>query len=233
MPEPSPQAKRLVWDLPLRIFHWLFGLSILAAWATAELGEEQIHMWIGYLIISLLLFRICWGIWGTRHAQFIHFIPGPGALLSYLKQMPNRSSKQSVGHNPLGSLMVIAMIVLVALQAVSGLFTEGEIWAGPYVSALDSSVVKRLDGLHHSNFDYLLVLMALHIIAVFAYLVGKKQNLILPMITGRKKAELVPESEQIPHSRLRRALMTLVAVAGFVYWLVVIAPPPIEYDYYY
>ena len=80
MPEPSPQAKRLVWDLPLRIFHWLFGLSILAVWATAELGEEQIHIWIGYLILGLLLLRICWGIWGIRHAQFIHFIPGLGAL---------------------------------------------------------------------------------------------------------------------------------------------------------
>lgn len=226
-------GKRLVWDLPLRIFHWLFGLSIIAAWITAEWGEEQIHMWIGYLILGLLIFRICWGIWGTRHSQFIHFIPGPKRILSYAKSMLGGTSKESVGHNPIGSLMVVAMILLVGLQAITGLFTEGEIWAGPYSSALDSSMGNKLESLHHSNFDYILVLIAIHITAVFFYLFKKKQNLILPMILGRKDASVVPEKEHIKHSRLWIALITLMAVSGFVYWLVFVAPPPVEYDYYY
>ena len=226
-------SKRLVWDLPLRIFHWLFGLSIIAAWITAEWGEEQIHMWIGYLILGLLIFRICWGVWGTRHSLFIHFIPRPKALIAYVKSMFSGTSKESVGHNPLGSLMVVVMILMVGLQAGTGLFTEGEIWAGPYASALDSSITNRLESLHHSNFDYILALIALHIAAVFFYLFKKKQNLIIPMILGRKDASLVPESEQIKSSRLWGALITLIAVSGFVYWLVFVAPPPVVYDYYY
>lgn len=227
-------AKKLVWDLPLRIFHWLFGLSIICSWITAEWGEEQLHMWTGYFIIGLLVFRICWGIWGTRHSRFIHFVPGPKAVFSYIKQIFNKNSTESVGHNPLGSLMVLLMILVIGLQAFTGLFTEGEIWSGPYASALDSELVKKLDSLHHSNFDYVLVLTGLHIVAVFFYLLIKKQNLILPMIFGRKEARIVPEGQEIKNSRLWIALLTVLAVAGFVYWLVFVAPPPVIYeDYYY
>jgi len=233
MPEIPRPPKRLVWDLPLRIFHWLLGLSILAAWATAEWGEEQLHMWNGYLILGLLIFRIFWGVWGTRHSQFIHFFPSPKTLFAYIKLMFSKTSKETVGHNPAGSLMVIAMILMVGLQAVTGLFTEGEIWAGPYTSALDSSIAKKLESIHHSNFNYLLALIGLHILAIFVYLFRKKQNLIVPMITGFKKASVVPETEQIKSSKIWRALFTLAAVAGLVYWLVFIAPPPVIYDYYY
>ena len=228
----TPATKRLVWDLPLRLFHWLFGLAITAAWITAEWGEEQLHMWIGYFILGLLIFRILWGIWGTRHSRFRHFFPRPGTLITYVKQMSTSASRQSVGHNPAGSLMVVLMLLLVGLQVVTGLFTEGEIWAGPYASAVDSALVKKLDDIHHANFNYLLAAIGIHIIAVLFYLLVKKQNLISPMIMGCKDASLVPEAEAISGSKLLRAFFTLAVVAGFVYWLVLVAPPPVVYDYY-
>ena len=225
--------KKLVWDLPLRLFHWLFGISILAAWATAELGEEQIHMWLGYLILSLLVFRVCWGLWGTTYAQFRHFYPRPKLILNYLKNLLNGRSTETMGHNPLGGLMVFLMLALVAIQAITGLFTEGEIWAGPYRSAVDKSLAKQLEAIHHSNFDYILLAIGLHIAAILFYLINKKQNLIWPMITGKKRADLAPEEQGIAHSKLWLATLTAIFVGGFIYWLVAVAPPPVIYEYYY
>lgn len=226
-------SKKLVWDLPIRLFHWLLVLGILAAWGTNELGEELYHMWVGYFIIGLLLFRLCWGIWGSRHAQFAHFIRGPKSIYVYMKQMLSGQSTETVGHNPLGSLMVVAMLFVIGLQAATGLFAKGELWNGPYSSALGSGITKKIEAIHHANFDYVLVLIGLHILAIFFCLLKKKQNLILPMITGKKKRELVPEGEDISGSKLWIALLTLAVVAAVVYWLIFVIAPPVIYDDYY
>lgn len=225
--------KKLVWDLPLRLFHWLFGISIIAAWISIELGREQIHMYLGYFILGLLTFRLIWGIIGTRHALFWQFIPSPKKLFAYLPGLFKRDSAESVGHNPIGSLMVILMFVLVGTQAITGLFTQGEIWAGPYSSAVEKSTSKDLEAIHHTLFDYILIAIGIHVFAAFFYLFYKKQNLIWPMITGKKKSEVVPAGEGIPHSRLWIALALLAVVSGFIYWLAFVAPPPVVYDYYY
>lgn len=224
--------KKLVWDLPLRLFHWSIGISIIGSWVTIENGYEQIHMYLGYFIIGLLIFRIVWGFIGTRHSQFQNFFPTPSRLLPYLKTVFTDEARKSVGHNPVGSLMVFLMLTLVSLQAASGLFTSGEIWAGPYSSALDSDTTKQIESIHHKLFDAILVLVALHIVAVFGYLLFKKQNLIFPMFTGKKDAEDVPDEEAIKNSKLPAALFLLILVASFVYWLVFVAPPPVVYEYY-
>jgi len=218
--------KKLVWDLPLRIFHWLFGLSIIGAWIAIETREEQLHIYIGYFIIILLIFRIFWGIWGTTHSQFRHFIPTPQKIRGYLYSLVNGGSKETVGHNPLGSLMAFLMLAIVALQVGTGLFLEGDVWSGPYRHAIESDTVHELENIHELTFSIIQTLIVIHIVAVLGYWLLKKQNLVLPMITGKKRAEVVAEGEEIKSSKLLLALVTLACVTGLVYWLIFIAPPP-------
>src|ERR1700761_874199 len=100
---------RLVWDLPLRIFHWLFAASILAAWGTAKLGFAwmQWHFWIGYEVMGLIVFRLVWGFVGPRHSRFSNFLTGPAAVARYLRGFWSHASEVPVGHNPLGAYMVV------------------------------------------------------------------------------------------------------------------------------
>lgn len=226
-------SKTLVWDLPIRIFHWLLVAAIAGAWYTAEEGYEDTHMKIGYAIIGLLIYRIVWGIFGTEHSLFRSFIPSPFKLYQHTKNIFKVDAKQSVGHNPLGALSALIMLFLIGLQAATGLFTKGEIWYGPYTSAVGSELQKRLDGIHHANFDFILVALGVHIVAIFFYLFFKKQNLITPMIHGKKNDEVVPNGKGIPHSKLLVAVILALVVAAFTYWLCFISPPEVIYDDYY
>lgn len=225
---------RLVWDLPTRIFHWSFVIAILTAWISIETGREELHTQAGYMVLGLLTFRLLWGLFGTRHARFASFFPSPRAVYRYARSLLGREpEKPYPGHNPLGSLMVLLLLALVAVQAVTGLFTEGDIWSGPYYAAVSKDTAKTLESLHHQNFDFILIAAGLHIVAVFVYLFFKKQNLVRPMVTGTKSPDEVDEAESIPHSGLVRAATLAVVVIAFVYWLVEIAPPVAESSYYY
>lgn len=221
--------RRLVWDLPLRLFHWLFALSIAALWATAEYEMMDWHFKLGYWMIGLLAFRIIWGFVGPRHARFINFIHSPPAVFRYAKAIFKGEPVYTVGHNPLGSLMVIVMLVLVSIQAVTGLFASDDIlWYGPYNPAVDSATARSLTRLHHQNFNWILIAIVLHIAAILFYGLVKKQNLVLPMLTGKKPAAYVPEHEAIASSELLKAAIVIAISCGAVYWLLSSAPPPID-----
>lgn len=229
---PPSDATRLVWDLPLRLFHWLLALSIFGSWLTAELEEMQIHFWLGYWIIGLLVFRIIWGVAGPRHARFTSFAPRPGALVRYVKDLAKGAAAQSVGHNPLGSLSVFALLLFVGAQAVTGLFTTDDIiWSGPYFPSLDGDTSDALSTFHRTNFNWILALVILHVLAIAFYWIVKKQNLVRPMITGRKPADVVPEKEAIAGSQLVKALIVIAVAAGLVYLLIANAPPPPEFSF--
>jgi cytochrome b len=225
------QPKRLVWDLPLRLFHWLFALSIAGSWITAELGFEwtQIHFYLGYWTIGLLLFRIIWGFIGPRHARFSNFLKPPSTLLMYVKSLFSGTPIHTAGHNPAGGLMVIVMMLLVALQATTGLFASDDIvWSGPYSPAVSGATVDKLTSLHHWNFNFILAAIALHLIAIAFYWLVKKQNLIVPMFTGHKPAALVAEHEAISSSELVKAVIVIAICAGVVYGIIDAAPEPVD-----
>src|SRR5579862_2608288 len=116
------QSLRLVWDLPTRVFHWLLVLSIIGSYTTAKLGLMPWHFGLGFLMIGMLIFRLLWGLVGPRHARFVNFIKGPGPVLQYLK-----GGIKSVGHNPLGAGMVVLMLLLLALQVTTGLFSTDDV----------------------------------------------------------------------------------------------------------
>ena len=225
--------KHLIWDLPLRIFHWSFAITILASWYTSEQEGEmvELHMQLGFVALALIAFRILWGIIGPKHARFSQFIPSPKTLISYLH--PAKESKSAPGHNPLGALMVVLMIVLITLQAVSGLFINDDIFSsGPYYGSIGNDLEKVMAFIHHNTFDFMIAAIALHLGAIAYYWRIKKQNLVLPMITGKKNANQVSAVDAIPHSKLILGCVVAVCCLGFVYWLVIINAPVLE-DFYY
>lgn len=228
------EDKKLVWDLPLRLFHWLLVTSIIASYVTAKLGIDwmQWHFYLGYGTIGLLVFRILWGFFGPRHARFSSFIHRPSAVWLYLRNMLNKGSVRSIGHNPVGGLVVLLMLLLLAVQAGTGLFTTDDVvWAGPYNSAVSSATASTLSTLHNINFNIILGVVGLHIAAILFYALYKKQNLVVPMVHGHLPAALVPEHEAISSSQLFKALVVSLVAAGFVYWLLAHAPVAVDNTY--
>jgi cytochrome b len=226
--------KRLVWDLPTRLFHWLLALDILGLYLTAEPGTPTMewHFRLGYVALGLVVFRIVWGFIGPRHARFSTFLTGPRALFRYLSHFFRRDSIAAPGHNPVGALMVIALLIMVGLQAISGLFTSDDIvFAGPYNGGVSSETANLMGSIHHRNFSILQWAILLHVLAVLFYLFFKRQNLIGAMFSGRKPAHVVSETEAISGSQVLKAVILALVVAGGVWWLIASAPPPAEITY--
>jgi cytochrome b len=223
-----PDDRRLVWDLPLRVFHWLFAVSILASWVTAELGLGwmQWHFYLGYWMIGLLIFRFIWGLIGPRHARFFSFLFTPASVWRYLRGLVKGSAPSTVGHNPAGGIMVLLMLILVGLQVSTGLFaTDDVVWSGPYAPAVSKDTSRNLTTIHHINFNLILATIVLHLGAIAFYAAVKRQNLVVPMLTGHKPAELVPPHEAITSSELIKAMVVCLISAGLVYYLISHAPP--------
>ena len=225
----AAEDKSLVWDLPLRLFHWLFALSLTASYVTAKLGFDwmQYHFYLGYFAIGLLVFRVIWGFIGPRHARFGSFLEKPAAIWSYAQHLFDRHSSPSIGHNPLGGLMVILMLLLVIVQVTTGLFaTDAVIWTGPYYPSVQQHTASILSTIHSVNVNILLGAVGLHILAIIYYHTFKKQSLVSSMFTGYKPAVLVPPHHAIKSSQILKAVIVCAIAACLVYALLANAPPP-------
>jgi len=211
MTEPTP-ASRLVWDLPVRVTHWALVLAVAGCWATHYAGIEWFpwHRRLGYVVLVLVAFRIVWGVAGTRHARFASFLRGPRATLDYLRGR----SGAPVGHNPLGALSVLALLVLMLLQATAGLFANDEIMnMGPFYGWIAPELSNRITTLHRASSDWLLVLIGLHVAAVAWYAYTRGSSLVRAMVTGRKPAAAVPAAEEIGSSRTALAVAIVLVIA--------------------
>lgn len=226
--------KLFVWDLPVRLFHWFLLISLLSAWYTSD-GERDLidyHLKIGYFTLGLIIFRIMWGIFGTQYAKFSQFFPTKAKLLSYLNKSKQNQVDTTVGHNPLGGLMIILMLLLILSQAISGLFMNDDVFTtGPYYESVNSSIQKFMSLIHHNVFDIILFVSVVHIGAIFYYLFAKKINLIVPMFTGYKSTDN-NETSSIKSSKLLLALVIILLIVVFLYWLLVLNIP-IEEEFYY
>lgn len=213
----------LVWDLPVRIIHWSLLVAVVGAWLTRELEGDWFawHTRFGYAVLVLVLTRVLWGFLGTRHARFAQFVKGPKTVVDYLRG----GTSSTVGHNPLGALMILAMLSMLLVQAVSGLFANDQVFeTGPLFGYVTIEISDRLTSLHKQLFDWIAAAIAVHVAAAFFYLWILRENLILPMITGRKSLERIPEDERISSSKLWLALV-LAAIAGAALaWIIRSAP---------
>ena len=198
-----------VWDLPTRIFHWALVVCIIALVATGLLGGNAMlwHMRFGFAVLSLLLFRIVWGLIGGRWSRFVSFIYAPSTVLAYLKGAGK--PEHSVGHNPLGAGSVFAILLFLLAQVGSGLVSDDEIaTSGPLSKFVSNAVVSAATSYHKNVGKYvLLALVVLHIAAIVFYLLRKRENLVAPMIHGDKVLE-----HQFPASRDDAGSRTLAAV---------------------
>jgi cytochrome b len=174
-----------IWDLPHRLFHWLLVVSVIASYVTAKIGGALIdwHGRLGIFILGLLVFRLIWGFVGSTQSRFVTFFPTFSRIVAYLK-----GSWQGIGHNPLGALSVLALLTVLAVQVGTGLFANDDIaFEGPLFNLVDKSFSNKLTSWHNTSFNFLLALVGLHLVALIFYRWVKKTNLIVPMLTGKKK----------------------------------------------
>jgi len=221
-PDAQGNADMRVWDLPTRLFHWLLVVLIALLYATGEFGmlDMRWHFWLGYATLALVVFRVSWGLFGSQTSRFADFVRGPAAVGRYVKAQISTSAHFSVGHNPLGGWSVLALLLSVLLQSVTGLFASDEIDAdGPFSGSVSGYTVKLMTRLHNWNENVLLLLIALHVAAALFYLLVKHDNLIIPMFTGSKHG-VASDTPRFASAwlALLLLLLSLAAVAALVWY---------------
>ena len=189
-----------VWDRFVRLFHWL----LVAAFFTAYLVEDDllgVHVWAGYLVFSLVVLRLAWGVVGSRHARFSDFVRRPGEVLVYLKSILSGRARRYLGHNPAGGAMVIALIGSLLATTVLGMLLLGSEPGNALhgiVNALGlagETGEEALEETHEFFANLTLALVGLHVLGVLFSSLAHRENLVRAMITGRKRANS-PEEEQ-------------------------------------
>ena len=176
-----------VWDPLIRLFHWGLVFFFLLAFAT---GDEwmSVHVWAGYSVSLLVLFRLFWGLFGTRNARFLTFVKSPRAVKKHLKAMLLLKPAHYLGHNPVAAVMVIALLASIAVVALSGMIliaTEGH---GPLAGTLLASWNGEwVEEVHEFFADFTLLLVFAHVFGVVVSSLLEGENLVKAMITGRKK----------------------------------------------
>jgi len=219
--------QRRVWDLPVRVCHWLLVAAFITSYVTNRLGVTyfKYHVWSGYTVIVLVSFRLLWGLVGTRHARFSNFVRGPIHTLRYAVGWFRGEARSYAGHNPLGAWMVIALLMALFVQSASGLFGNDEIFnVGPLYGFVTNETSLKLTSLHRILFYWLLAAAIVHVLAVIAHRVFKKESLVVPMFTGKKAYHVVPKSEVIDTSRIWLAILLIFLLGAGLTWLVAHAP---------
>ena len=213
--------KQPVWDLPTRLFHWTVVVLVALAWWSAENDRQALHLYLGYGTLSLLLFRVGWGIFGSSTARFSSFVRGPAAVMRYVR---DRFHWPSAGHAPLGALNVIALLAMLFAIVGTGLIASDEdgLFSGPLAFLVSLGASETATDLHEDLFNVLLALIGLHVAAILLYRFALGRNLLGPMITG--KAELAPEVEPMRPGKWWVALLCLAAGIAITRWIIAGAP---------
>jgi cytochrome b len=211
----------MVWDLPTRLFHWLLVFFVIISFVTGNIGGNamQYHEWSGFIILTLLLFRLVWGFVGSRESRFMSFIRGPSAVISYARILLCRRSAHYLGHNPLGGWSIIALLLTLLIQAATGLFANDDIVTeGPLFDWVGKATSDWITRIHKLNQQVIIALACVHVLAVLFYFFYKRENLVLPMITGGKRWS-GPEAEPATSSSWIAMVIAGLAALG-VYLLV-------------
>lgn len=215
-----------VWDLPTRLFHWTLALCVLGLFVTGKFGGNAMvwHLRLGLLMLTLLGFRLLWGVVGARWSRFARFIRGPVAVWNYIR---GRSpADHLVGHSPLAGWAVLAMLVVLTAQTVSGLMSDDEIaFFGPLVSLVSGDTVALATWWHTEWGQYLVLgMVAVHLLAIAYYAWVRRQAIVLPMITGdqtvARDLDAPPARDDLGLRLLGGIVLALVSLGtwGLVSW---------------
>lgn len=213
-----------VWDLPTRAFHWLLALCVISSIISAKIGGNAMvwHFRSGYVIFTLLAFRIVWGLIGGHWSRFVNFVYAPATVLRYLRGASRADEHHDVGHNPLGAFSVFGLLALLAAQVGTGLFADDEIAnTGPLIKFVSGATSLLLTKWHKNFGQWLIIaLVVLHVSAILYYWLKKRQNLLGPMLSGDKHL-MVPAPAAVDSPRSRGlALLLFAGCAGLVAWIV-------------
>jgi len=219
MTEPARPVN--IWDLPTRLFHWLLVALVALQYATGEyhLLDMRWHLWLGYATLTLVLFRVLWGFFGSQTSRFADFVRAPSAVLRHVRATLNGTTQQSgIGYNALGGWSVVAMLTCLLVQSISGLFASDDVATrGPFADALSEGALHLATRIHNWNQSLLLLLIGGHVVAVLLHLL-RHDNLIVPMITGRKLVANAPELRFVATWRALLLLVLCAAVIAVVVW---------------
>jgi len=215
------RKKTPVWDLPTRMFHWLLALLVTISFITVEIGGNamQYHERSGFAILTLLLFRLGWGLLGSQPSRFKTFLKGPAAVSRYAATMLRREPECHLTHNPLGGWSVAALLTVLLVQAGTGLFANDDIATeGPLYRWVSKGTSDWITEAHEVNAGIIVVLVVLHMAAVLFHLIYKRDNLLAPMLTGDKPCEAADGEPGMRPLWLAVAIAALAAAA--VYFVV-------------
>lgn len=221
---PRPEHPVRVWDLPTRVFHWVLAAAVLTQVVTGKIGGNALewHLRCGYLVMTLLLFRLLWGLVGGHWSRFSRFLYSPATVLRYLRGQARADEHLDVGHNPLGAGSVFALLFFLSLQVATGLVADDEIaTVGPLNRFVSSASAASATHWHKDLGQVILiVLVLLHVAAIVFYLVRRGRNLVRPMLTGDKLLpQGTPAARDGAGPRLLAAVL-LAACAALVTWVV-------------
>lgn len=174
----APPASVKVWDPFVRIFHWSLVVLFAIAFFTGD-EIEWLHLGAGYAIMVLVALRIVWGFVGPRHARFSDFVRTPREVLAYLDDLLRRRARRYVGHNPMGGIMIVALLTTLIATSITGyMMTTDAFWGAKWVEEVHEALANAMLGL-----------IALHVLGVVVASVTHRENLVKSMFTGRKRAE--------------------------------------------
>lgn len=218
--EPVSTVPVRVWDLPTRLFHWALALLVVVLVVSGTVGGlwMEWHLRAGMGVLALLLFRLVWGVIGGHWSRFANFLYSPSRMLRYLRG--DGQALDEVGHSPAGALSVWAMLLVLGVQGVIGLFAYDDIaFSGPLAHLVSNDTVSTLTGLHKLAKPLIISLVLLHVGAIVFYRVARKRNLVGPMLLGDKQLPPgTPASRDSASTRLL-ALLLFAACAGFMVWV--------------
>jgi cytochrome b len=182
-----PLRKVRIWDTPVRLFHWSLAALVAVSFVSIKVGGNYVqwHFYSGYAILTLMLWRILWGFFGSRYSRFAAFPPSIAGALDYLR---GRTTGLGLGHSPLAAWSVYGLLAVLTGQAIGGLFANDDIASeGPMAKFISKALSDQITSLHHLNERVIISLVVLHIAAIFYYIIRKNNNLIGPMIAGDKE----------------------------------------------
>jgi len=217
--DAGPTLRVRIWDLPTRIFHWALALAVIGQLATGLSGLMEWHFRIGYLVLALLLFRLVWGFIGGYWSRFASFLHSPSVVFGHLRGQAHPD--QLVGHTPLGSLSVFAMLLFLMAQVATGLVSDDEVAAsGPLTRFVSNGTVSLASHWHGAIGAWvILALVLLHVLAILFYVAVRRQHLVRPMWSGDK---LLTHHAQPSGDGAGARLLALVIFGlclAFAYWI--------------
>ena len=200
----------------MRLTHWLFVFCLSLSWWSAEERVMDWHRYSGYALLGLLIFRIYWGFAGSSSARFSTFVRGPSSVISYVRG--SREEHRSAGHNPLGGWSVATMLALMLAQVLIGLFVSDidGLESGPLSHLVSFETSRTLAEIHELVFNLILGVAALHVAAILFYLFARRDNLIVAMLTGKRRAQRMNSMRPVPAWRV---IPGIALAVGVVWWV--------------